>query len=79
MQRWNKSLIPTIVKGKWSKVEDALLVHLVNSSSSGEKDWAEISTKIPGRTSNAVKVQLKSLQRKRKRQPKHRDASATSE
>lgn len=130
MQRWNKSLIPTIVKGKWSKVEDALLVHLVNSSSSGEKDWAQIATKIPGRTSkqirqrwavqldpmlnhgpftteedeillkrfaqfgnswariatalpgrssNAVKVQLKSLQRKRKRQPKHRDASASSE
>ncbi|CAK9083318.1 Transcription factor MYB3R-4 (Myb-related protein 3R-4) (Protein ENHANCED DEFECTIVE CYTOKINESIS), partial [Durusdinium trenchii] len=48
LQRWKKVLQPGLVKGMWSKEEDALLFELVSHKL--PKNWADVAAKIPGRT-----------------------------
>lgn len=47
MQRWTKSLHPSITKGRWSALDDAILRRLVMS---GEKNWGIVAAQISGRT-----------------------------
>lgn len=46
-------LDPSIVKGAWTSVEDALLGELVKKY--GEKDWSKIAEHIPGRIGKQVR------------------------
>ncbi len=48
LQRWMKVLTPGLVKGQWSAEEDAQLVSLI---AKGYKNWGELASHIPGRTS----------------------------
>ncbi|CEG39970.1 -diketo-5-methylthio-1-phosphopentane phosphatase [Plasmopara halstedii] len=48
LQRWTKVLAPGLVKGHWSPHEDELLRRLVATE---QKNWGEVASKIPGRTS----------------------------
>ncbi|XP_042048654.1 transcription factor MYB3R-2-like isoform X2 [Salvia splendens] len=47
LHRWQKVINPGLVKGPWSKEEDAILIELVERSS--EKKWSEIAEQLPGR------------------------------
>ncbi|XP_047978182.1 transcription factor MYB3R-5-like [Salvia hispanica] len=47
LHRWQKVINPGLVKGPWSKEEDAILIELVERS--GEKKWSEIAEQLPGR------------------------------
>ncbi|CAH0490498.1 unnamed protein product [Peronospora farinosa] len=48
LQRWTKVLAPGLVKGHWRPDEDELLKELV---AEGRKNWGQVATRIPGRTS----------------------------
>ncbi|RLN89361.1 hypothetical protein BBJ28_00022870, partial [Nothophytophthora sp. Chile5] len=48
LQRWTKVLAPGLVKGHWRPDEDDLLKELV---AEGRKNWGQVATRIPGRTS----------------------------
>ncbi|KAG2822169.1 hypothetical protein PC129_g14816 [Phytophthora cactorum] len=48
LQRWTKVLAPGLVKGHWRPEEDDLLKELV---AEGRKNWGQVATRIPGRTS----------------------------
>lgn len=51
--RYNESLHPTVVKGKWSEEEDAALLEAVQKI--GENKWKEVSQSLNnGRTDNTV-------------------------
>ena len=59
-ERWCLNLNPEINHGPWTSAEDKLLLKLHGVH--GNK-WAEIASKMPGRTENAVKTRYKSLLR----------------
>ncbi|CAK9005287.1 Myb-related protein A (A-Myb) (Myb-like protein 1), partial [Durusdinium trenchii] len=46
-QRWHKALDPNIIKGKWTKAEDALLTSLVEKYG---RRWKLVSNFVAGRT-----------------------------
>ena len=48
LQRWTKVLAPGLVKSHWRPEEDELLRQLV---AEGRKNWGQVATRIPGRTS----------------------------
>jgi hypothetical protein len=51
LQRWSKVLKPGLIKGSWSKEEDAILSRLVLSPCVLQTwGWGKIAQKIPGRT-----------------------------
>jgi hypothetical protein len=52
--RWKKALQPGLVKGRWTKEEDAIIVAAVNKSEGAIK-WAEIAKSLPGRIGEQVK------------------------
>ena len=52
--RWKKALQPGLVKGRWSKEEDAIIINAVNNSE-GPVKWAEIAKSLPGRIGEQVK------------------------
>lgn len=52
--RWKKALQPGLVKGRWTKDEDAIIVEAVNNSE-GPVKWAEIAKSLPGRIGEQVK------------------------
>eukprot|EP00510_Aplanochytrium_minuta_P006844 CAMPEP_0184034232 /NCGR_PEP_ID=MMETSP0955-20130417/4339_1 /TAXON_ID=627963 /ORGANISM="Aplanochytrium sp, Strain PBS07" /LENGTH=668 /DNA_ID=CAMNT_0026320853 /DNA_START=199 /DNA_END=2205 /DNA_ORIENTATION=- len=64
-ERWSYNLDPRIKKGKWSELEDKILVEA--QATFGNR-WAHISTLFQGRTENAVKTRFKSLLRAKKKQ-----------
>ncbi|KAK4774772.1 hypothetical protein SAY86_009707 [Trapa natans] len=47
LHRWQKVLNPELVKGPWSKEEDAKITELVNKY--GPKKWSTIAQHLPGR------------------------------
>lgn len=47
MNRYNKVVNPSLVKGNWTKEEDESLVDWVKNH--GEKEWTKIASKLPGR------------------------------
>ncbi len=52
VQRWNRSLRPDIIKGRWRPKEDNILIELVRSYSEIKAiPWTNVAMKIPGRTS----------------------------
>lgn len=61
-QRWKKALQPGLVKGKWTKDEDALILEMVKASSvqggDGESQtpWSAIAQRLPGRLGEHVKA-----------------------
>ncbi|KAG7401650.1 TEL2, telomere maintenance protein 2 [Phytophthora boehmeriae] len=48
LQRWTKVLKPGLIKGHWTPEEDAKLRDLV---AEGKKNWGQVASLIPGRTS----------------------------
>lgn len=53
LQRWKKVLQPGLVKGLWTKEEDALLIRLMSQFGNQEKqweNWAKIAEHVPGRS-----------------------------
>ncbi|EQC29908.1 myb-like protein [Saprolegnia diclina VS20] len=48
LQRWTKVLAPGLIKGHWRPDEDDILRQLV---AEGRKNWGQVATRIPGRTS----------------------------
>ncbi len=61
-QRWKKALQPGLVKGKWTKEEDSLILEMVKASSVPGEDgesqmrWSEIAQHLPGRLGEHVKA-----------------------
>ncbi len=47
LHRWQKVLNPDLVKGPWTKEEDAKVIALVKKY--GPKNWSVISSHLPGR------------------------------
>jgi hypothetical protein len=47
MHRWKKVLNPSLVKGAWTKEEDAILIRLVQQN--GPQNWTEIANQLNGR------------------------------
>ena len=47
LHRWQKVLKPTLVKGPWTKDEDAKVMELVQKY--GAKKWSLIASNLPGR------------------------------
>jgi hypothetical protein len=47
LQRWRKTLDPTLIKGFWSKEKDQQLMYLVTTNP--RAPWAKIASQIPGR------------------------------
>ena len=47
LHRWQKVLNPELVKGPWTKEEDAKIIELVGAL--GAKQWSKIGSKLPGR------------------------------
>lgn len=58
-QRWNRVINPTIVKGKWTKEEDAALIAATRSCP--PRQWKQIALKLPGRTDIQVRYRLSRL------------------
>lgn len=60
-QRWKKALQPGLVKGKWTKEEDSLVLEMMKASSvpggGGESQtkWSDIAKRLPGRLGEQVK------------------------
>ncbi|KAL7515470.1 hypothetical protein ACHAXN_012791 [Cyclotella atomus] len=52
--RWKKALQPGLVKGRWTREEDDIIVAAVNRSEGAIK-WAEIAKSLPGRIGEQVK------------------------
>jgi len=50
--RWKKSLQPGLIKGSWTKEEDAVIRNCV---SMGIKKWSDIAKRLPGRIGDQVK------------------------
>ncbi len=61
-QRWKKALQPGLVKGKWTKEEDALILEMVKTSTVQGADgelhtpWSTIAQRLPGRLGEHVKA-----------------------
>ena len=61
-QRWRKSFQPGLVKGNWTKEEDAIIMEMVKASSvpggGGESQtkWSDIAMRLPGRLGEQVKA-----------------------
>mmetsp|Transcript_26429 Transcript_26429/g.36372 ORF Transcript_26429/g.36372 Transcript_26429/m.36372 type:complete len:108 (-) Transcript_26429:1869-2192(-) len=49
VQRWKRVLMPGVIKGRWSDVEDRLLLCLVSEGK--YSNWGKISAQMMGRTS----------------------------
>ena len=47
LHRWQKVLNPELVKGPWTKEEDAKIIELVGQL--GAKQWSKIAQQLPGR------------------------------
>lgn len=47
MNRWNKVVNPSLVKGNWTQEEDSSLIDWVKKH--GEKEWTKIASQLPGR------------------------------
>ncbi|OHT01333.1 r2r3-MYB transcription factor [Tritrichomonas foetus] len=47
MNRWNKVINPSLVKGNWSQEEDDILTQWVHDH--GEKGWTKVASKLKGR------------------------------
>lgn len=47
LHRWQKVLNPTLVKGPWTKEEDAIVETMVKQN--GPKNWSVIAQNLPGR------------------------------
>ena len=47
LHRWQKVLNPELVKGPWTKEEDAKIIELVGEL--GAKHWSKIAQQLPGR------------------------------
>ncbi|KAK8870588.1 hypothetical protein M9Y10_008474 [Tritrichomonas musculus] len=47
MNRWNKVINPSLVKGNWTQEEDEILKEWVNNN--GEHFWSKVAAKLPGR------------------------------
>ena len=47
LHRWQKVLNPELVKGPWTKEEDAKIIELV--AALGAKQWSKIAQQLPGR------------------------------
>ncbi len=60
-ERWCNYLDPNLKRGKWTPVEDAII--LAMQKQVGNK-WAAITKELPGRTDNQVKIRFNSLYRK---------------
>mmetsp|Transcript_2978 Transcript_2978/g.4030 ORF Transcript_2978/g.4030 Transcript_2978/m.4030 type:complete len:563 (+) Transcript_2978:276-1964(+) len=59
-ERWCLNLNPNINKGSWTREEDKKVIQYQQML--GNK-WAEIASRLPGRTENSVKSRYKSLAR----------------
>jgi len=46
LHRWNKVLHPGLVKGPWTREEDAIIMSCVQN---GIMKWSEVAEKVPGR------------------------------
>ena len=64
-QRWKKALQPGLVKGKWKKEEDAIILQMVKTAtalqdgSGGSESltkWSDIAKRLPGRIGEDVKA-----------------------
>lgn len=47
-ERWTKVLNPTIIRGKWTGEEDAIIIQYVEQN--GPKSWSKLKALLPGRT-----------------------------
>lgn len=47
MNRWNKVINPSLIKGNWTQEEDAVLTNWVHHH--GEKGWTKVASRLPGR------------------------------
>jgi len=55
-QRWNKTMRPGVVRGKWSPNEDAELMDaLVEFAEDDEVDWRHVASKVKGRSAKQCK------------------------
>eukprot|EP00998_Keelungia_sp_KM082_P012760 NODE_914_length_1561_cov_68.595537_g903_i0.p1 GENE.NODE_914_length_1561_cov_68.595537_g903_i0~~NODE_914_length_1561_cov_68.595537_g903_i0.p1 ORF type:complete len:511 (+),score=48.25 NODE_914_length_1561_cov_68.595537_g903_i0:53-1534(+) len=56
-ERYTNHLDPSVKKGQWTPAEDGLIVGelLFNQESHRHCQWAEIASKLPGRTANSIK------------------------
>ena len=68
-ERWCNHLDPSIIKGKWTEEEDALIVQ--SQKKMGNK-WQKISKMLLGRTETAVKSRWIALDRAAKLQQNKR-------
>ena len=64
-ERWCNHLDPGIKKGWWTGEEDAKILQA--QAQMGNR-WSHISSMLPGRTENAVKIRYKSMVRKQKQE-----------
>ena len=64
-QRWKKALQPGLIKGKWKKEEDAIILQMVKTAtvlqdgSGGSESltkWSDIAKRLPGRIGEDVKA-----------------------
>jgi len=59
-QRWNKSLRPGLVRGKWSPEEDAKLMSALTTLGHGaEVDWNQVALKVEGRNPKQCKERFR--------------------
>ena len=49
LHRWNKVLKPGLVKGPWTKAEDAVVQQIVLKYGVGKIKWSQIADMLPGR------------------------------
>jgi len=59
-----------IYRGGWTAEEDNMLLDAVNSVSSNEFTWAQISQQVPGRNSEQCRHRFKLIDKKIKKNPK---------
>jgi hypothetical protein len=48
IDRWEKVLNPSLVRGSWTRAEDEVIVNWVRSQ--GATNWTKLAEKLPGRT-----------------------------